>query len=165
MGHTTRTSSHTHYSLLTNMFRLLLLLAIAKFSTGLRCLSCGSDTVECPRRHNVSIGDVDCEDGWCETEFRRGSDVPASLRCIKSDPTQEKVTRSPYALINKERDIWCQWPAFGQADVRCVCKGRNHCNNLAKPGSGNRNSGSANTRRFTVLAPLLPSLLLLSYLT
>merc|ERR1711997_1350625 len=160
---TTRASSHTHYSLLTNMFRLLLLLAIAKFPTGLRCLSCGSDTVECPRRHNVSIGDVDCEGGWCETEFRRGSDVAASLRCINSDPTQEKVTWSPYALINKQRNIWCQWPAFGQADVRCVCKGRGLCNNLPKPGRGNRNSASGPTRRFTGLACLLPSLLLLSY--
>merc|ERR1711981_262018 len=121
----------------SNMLRLLALVALARCSSALRCLTCG-ETVECPIRRNVSIADTDCEGGWCETEFRRGSDLPASLRCIKNDPTQEKVTWSPYALINKERDIWCQWPAFGLADVRCVCKGEDRCNNLPKPGRSNR---------------------------
>ena len=71
--------------------------------------------------------------GWCEAEFRRGDNVPATMRCVQGemilneshhlffyqnvhipgDPTQEKVTWSPYALINKVKNIWCQWPAFG----------------------------------------------------
>merc|ERR1711982_248346 len=80
--------------------------------------------------------------GWCEAEFRRGDDVPATMRCVQGDPTQEKVTWSPYALINKVKNIWCQWPAFGLADVRCVCKNEDKCNNLEKPGRSNRrNSG------------------------
>merc|ERR1712156_864278 len=140
MGSAGQTSSG---AAVTNMLRLLALLLLARFSSGLRCLSCGSETVDCPIRRNTTIADTDCEGGWCETEFRRGSDLPASLRCIKNDPTQEKVTWSPYAQINQEKNIWCQWPAFGLADVRCVCKGEDRCNNLPKPGRGNRKSAAS----------------------
>jgi len=97
---------------------------------------------------------VDCEDGWCETEFRRGSDFPSTMRCVKGDPTQEKVTWSPYALINREKNIWCQWPAFGLADVRCVCKGEDKCNGMEKPGKSNRNSAAGSTFASLVLIPL-----------
>merc|ERR1712026_240864 len=126
----------------------------------------GQDPVECPIRSNVSIADTDCEGGCCETEFRRGSDLPASLRCIKNDPTQEKVTWSPYALINKERGIWCQWPAFGLADVRCVCQGEDRCNNLPKPGRSNRQRNSSTPTSGQpsplTLPILLPTLLLIA---
>merc|ERR1711879_660452 len=64
----------------------------------------------------------------------------------------EKVTWSPYALINKVKNIWCQWPAFGLADVRCVCKNEDKCNNLENPGKSNRNAG---TRTEALLGPLL----------
>merc|ERR1739844_10112 len=158
MGSTGQTSTDSADSI---MLRLFTLLALARSSTSLTCLSCSSETVDCPIRRNssVSIAVTDCEGGWCETEFRRGSDLPASLRCIQSDPTQEKVTWSPYAQINKQKNIWCQWPAFGLADVRCVCQGEDNCNNLPKPGGGNRN----NSPSLSPL-PLLP-LLIISYFT
>ena len=49
----------------------------------------------------------------CESQFKRGSETPYTMRCVEGDPTKEKVTWSPYALINPEKNIWCQWPAFG----------------------------------------------------
>merc|ERR1711874_382765 len=149
MGSAGQTSSG---AAVTNMLRLLALLVFARFSSGLRCLSCGSETVDCPIRRNTTIADTDCEGGWCETEFRRGSDLPASLRCIKNDPTQEKNT-------------WCQWPAFGLADVRCVCKGEDRCNNLPKPGRSNRqrNSSTANTPHTLSLLVFLLSINIYSF--
>ena len=32
---------------------------------------------------------------------------------FQGDPTKSKVTWSPYAQINEEKNIWCQWPGFG----------------------------------------------------
>ena len=86
----------------------------------IRCLVCNDETQsdeagECETSSYQPRGNhtIDCEGGWCEAEFKRGSDYPYTRRCVKNDPTKEKVTWSPYALINKEKGIWCQWPAFG----------------------------------------------------
>jgi len=127
--------------------QFLILLSTTYLTEALKCLVCGDPRLaQADCLYNAQGEHLDgvteeeeCNDGWCEVEFRRGSEYPSIMRCVPGDPTKSKVTWSPYAQINEEKNIWCQWPGFGLADVRCVCKQEDYCNNLEKPGKSNRN--------------------------